>query len=269
MENRYLLRDLDGEIERLKLQHKVWGLDSVKTWVKAGITEGMVVLDAGCGPGFASLELSKIVGDTGKVIALDFSKEYLDFLESEILVKSINNIDVVNGDLFHLKKLGTTFDVIYVRMVFIFIPELEVLLRAFYEVLKPGGKLIICDFFTYSKTFVPSPRSSIITKIIEKIESSFVDNICDLEVAQKLSVLLDKCHFEIESKEPIVKVLNYGSLEWDWAKSFFTNYLPQLVERKKISESETFEFWNEWDKLTRDKNSFFMSPIFLHLIARK
>jgi ubiquinone/menaquinone biosynthesis C-methylase UbiE len=42
-----------------------------------GIREGMLVLDVGCGQGTYTVCLAKLVGETGKVVAIDISDEYL------------------------------------------------------------------------------------------------------------------------------------------------------------------------------------------------
>ncbi|MBK7711908.1 MAG: methyltransferase domain-containing protein [Bacteroidales bacterium] len=42
------------------------------------IKEGMTVLDMGCGPGFFTAELARLVGEKGKVIAADLQQEMLD-----------------------------------------------------------------------------------------------------------------------------------------------------------------------------------------------
>ena len=41
------------------------------------ITEGMAVLDVGCGPGFFSLEMARMVGKSGRVIAADMQEGML------------------------------------------------------------------------------------------------------------------------------------------------------------------------------------------------
>ena len=41
------------------------------------IHEGMTVLDLGCGPGVFSIEIAKLLGDSGNVIAADLQKECL------------------------------------------------------------------------------------------------------------------------------------------------------------------------------------------------
>ena len=39
-------------------------------WVAAGVVEGAVVADIGCGPGAVSIALDRQVGPTGRVLAL-------------------------------------------------------------------------------------------------------------------------------------------------------------------------------------------------------
>lgn len=51
-------------------------------WRLARGREGMRVLDAGCGPGFFTLDLARRVGPRGAVLAVDLRPESLDFLRA-------------------------------------------------------------------------------------------------------------------------------------------------------------------------------------------
>ena len=48
------------------------------------VKEGMTVLDIGCGPGFFSIELARLVGTTGRVIAADLQDGMLERLSAKI-----------------------------------------------------------------------------------------------------------------------------------------------------------------------------------------
>lgn len=48
------------------------------------VKEGMRVLDIGCGPGFFSIELAKMVGKTGKVFSADLQEGMLQKIRSKI-----------------------------------------------------------------------------------------------------------------------------------------------------------------------------------------
>lgn len=59
-------------------------LQNPRSILQPYITEGMTVLDVGCGPGFFSIEMARMVGDTGRVIASDLQAEMLDKLKAKI-----------------------------------------------------------------------------------------------------------------------------------------------------------------------------------------
>ncbi|MCJ7488192.1 MAG: class I SAM-dependent methyltransferase [Candidatus Aminicenantes bacterium] len=48
------------------------------------IVEGMTVLDLGCGPGFFSVDMARMVGKTGRVIAADLQEGMLQKLRDKI-----------------------------------------------------------------------------------------------------------------------------------------------------------------------------------------
>lgn len=48
------------------------------------IRKGMTVLDLGCGPGFFTIEIARLVGETGKVIAADLQQGMLDKVAAKI-----------------------------------------------------------------------------------------------------------------------------------------------------------------------------------------
>ena len=74
-ERDYVLGTHDEEIERLALQHRVWRPRASDAWRRAGFTQGQTILDVGCGPGHATLDLAEIVGQSGRVVALDRSRQ--------------------------------------------------------------------------------------------------------------------------------------------------------------------------------------------------
>ncbi len=81
-----------GENNRVCPVSRASGLDSVfrkllqnpHRILKKYIKDGMTVLDFGCGPGFFSIEIAKMVGENGKVIAVDLQKAMLEKLGKKI-----------------------------------------------------------------------------------------------------------------------------------------------------------------------------------------
>jgi ubiquinone/menaquinone biosynthesis C-methylase UbiE len=71
-----LASSLDNRIRRwLQNPHEI---------VAPYVTEGMTVLDVGCGPGYFSIEMAKLVGTRGKVISADLQDGMLKELGNKI-----------------------------------------------------------------------------------------------------------------------------------------------------------------------------------------
>jgi SAM-dependent methyltransferase len=47
-------------------------------FARARISKGETIIDIGCGPGATSIEMAKIVGANGRVLAVDFSEPFID-----------------------------------------------------------------------------------------------------------------------------------------------------------------------------------------------
>ena len=76
----------------------------VKSWLEEdgegilqsiGIKEAQVILDFGCGPGLYTTLAARIVGEKGRVYALDKNKEILDKLRQKAKRTGLENIEII------------------------------------------------------------------------------------------------------------------------------------------------------------------------------
>jgi FkbM family methyltransferase len=63
------------------------------------LTKGACFLDLGCGAGDYAIRASNIVGERGKVIAVDAQKQVIDDLRNRIEMMEIRNIEAINADI--------------------------------------------------------------------------------------------------------------------------------------------------------------------------
>lgn len=111
----------------------------------SGIEEGMVVLDAGCGPGRVTIPASIKVGPSGKVVALDIQKEMLQRVREKAEAVHLANIEYLNAGLGEGQLGQSEFDRILLVTVLGEIPNQEVALKEIFHALKPNGILSITE----------------------------------------------------------------------------------------------------------------------------
>src|SRR5262249_26311895 len=95
----YVLGTHDEELQRLGVQHRAWGPVVLECWKNAGIAPGTCVLDVGAGPGYATVDLAEIVGEPGRVVAVERSHNFVHALQSTIKERALSNVDLHELDL--------------------------------------------------------------------------------------------------------------------------------------------------------------------------
>ncbi|MFX1328300.1 MAG: class I SAM-dependent methyltransferase [Promethearchaeota archaeon] len=81
-----------------------------------GIKSGQKILDFGCGTGVYSVIASKIVGDKGKIYALDYDEDPLEELSYKIKNQNIINIEIIKTS----KKISIPLNNNYIDLVLLY-----------------------------------------------------------------------------------------------------------------------------------------------------
>ncbi len=113
------------------------------------LQEGMSVADFGAGNGYTTRAISKRVGHTGRVYAIEVQKELVLKLESELKEREIGNVSVIWGDIE--KKGGTkiadrSLDAVVMSNVFFQAEDKLGLIDEAKRVLKRGGRVLLIDW---------------------------------------------------------------------------------------------------------------------------
>jgi ubiquinone/menaquinone biosynthesis C-methylase UbiE len=117
------------------------------------INKGMKVLDVGCGPGFFSIELAKMVGETGKVFSIDLQEGMLQKLRNKIqgtpLEEIIATIKCETDEIIVDEKIDFILAFYMVHEV----PNKKLLFETLKNILNYDGKMLIVEpkFFHVSK----------------------------------------------------------------------------------------------------------------------
>jgi len=109
------------------------------------ISEGMTVLDLGCGPGFFTMEMARLVGETGKVIAADLQQGMLEKVKKKIQNTVFANVIEFHQCLPDRVALSQKFDFILVFYMLHEVPDQLKFLRELKALLKPQGRILLVE----------------------------------------------------------------------------------------------------------------------------
>lgn len=109
--------------------------------VKASqVRSGMRVLDLASGTGEPCLELARVVGPGGQVVATDIAREPLAVAAVTAAVRGITNLAFKQADALALPFEDASFDVVTCRLGVMYFSEPMRALRESRRVLKTGGR---------------------------------------------------------------------------------------------------------------------------------
>lgn len=109
------------------------------------IREGMIVLDLGCGPGFFTLEMARLVGKTGLVVAADLQQGMLDILKKKLAASELAGRVKFNLSRPEGTGLAERFDFIMVFYMLHEVPDQARFLAEIRSLLKPGGQVLLAE----------------------------------------------------------------------------------------------------------------------------
>jgi ubiquinone/menaquinone biosynthesis C-methylase UbiE len=113
--------------------------------LKPFVTEGMTALDVGCGPGFFSIELARLVGSTGKVIAVDLQQGMLDRLARKIGGTDLSaRIELVRCDQSRL-HVSEPVDFILTFYMVHEVPDQPAFFRQLFPLLRESGRFLLVE----------------------------------------------------------------------------------------------------------------------------
>ncbi len=138
----FIGRFLDSDLRR-------WVQPPGKLIEHSGIKSGMMVMDLGCGSGAFTPFVARVVGEQGKVYAVDIQPAMLRQLERKLAKdgnQDIKNIEMKRASAYDLPLEDGTVDLVYMVTVLQEIPDRSRALREISRVLKPGGILAVTEF---------------------------------------------------------------------------------------------------------------------------
>ena len=111
---------------------------------EVGIEPGFHVLDYGCGPGSYIVPLAELVGESGKIYALDIHPLAIQMVQDIAARKGLRNIETVHSDCATGLENGA-IDVVLLYDTYHDVTNPDGVLEELHRVLKPDSVLSLTD----------------------------------------------------------------------------------------------------------------------------
>lgn len=139
-----------------------------EVWIKPGFH----VLDYGCGPGSYIIPLAELVGESGKIYALDIHPLAIQMVQDIAAKKRLMNVETICSDC----KTGlpdTILDVVILYDTFHKLTNPNRVLKELYRVLKPNGILSVSDHHMKEDEIVSKVTDGGLFKLSKKGKKTF------------------------------------------------------------------------------------------------
>ncbi|XXH00239.1 hypothetical protein Hte_006581 [Hypoxylon texense] len=112
---------------------------------RAGLEDGMAILDLGCGWGSGALYFAEVFPKS-KVTAFSNSRTQKEYIDAKAKEKGLSNLTVITGNVVDYEFEKQSFDRVVSIELFEHMKNYEQLMAKISRALKPGGKLFVHIF---------------------------------------------------------------------------------------------------------------------------
>ena len=142
-------------VRRLTALHRIYAPTGRRVLMRAGLKPGMRVADFGCGVGATTRSLAEMVGPDGHVTGIDLSAAQLEQGRALCSAAGISNATFTEASALATGLPRNSFDLVYCRFLLLHLTDPAACLREMFDILKPGGIVVVEDGDLNSAGSVP------------------------------------------------------------------------------------------------------------------
>ena len=270
-EREYVLGTGDDELARLGLQNRLWSDTVVGTWRRARIAPGERALDVGCGPGFAAFDLAHLVTPAGAVVGVDESEAFVGHANEQARRRGLPQVRARVGDVQRLEEVlagEAPFDFAYARWVLCFVSDPEAVVRGVAAALRPGGRLVVHDYFNYG-SMTTAPRCESHDRAVAATMRSWRARGGDPDVGQRLPALLRAHGLRLDDVRVHARVARGVDSMFAWPDTWWRTYAPKLVAMGELERIDCERLLQDLDDIRRGDGFVQCPPVYEFVATRE
>jgi ubiquinone/menaquinone biosynthesis C-methylase UbiE len=152
----YVLGQSAEEYERLRNQAQKLEPATKRIFQSIGLRGGSSCLDVGCGPGEVMRLMGEIVGPSGRVTGLDRDTRAGREAISRLQASGTSQYRLIEADIETIRDVDReSFDLTFARLALIYARDPVSVLRKMYSWTKPGGHIVIQDYYMRTANIYP------------------------------------------------------------------------------------------------------------------
>jgi SAM-dependent methyltransferase len=180
----YLLEGQPSELERLRIQSRVWEPAGQRLLDRLGSGAGLRALEVGCGAMGWLRILSAWAGENGSVVGTDIDPKMIEASASFLEEEKLGNVTLLRDDFFASTLELESFDLVHLRFQLAPLGRAQEQVRLALGFLKPGGWIALEEPDTGG--WRENPLSPSAARLRELILESFARASGDFEAGRRL-----------------------------------------------------------------------------------
>ena len=138
--------DIDPLIGRLERDDREIFRERKNLAALVGPRRGSVIADVGAGSGFMAEEFSNLVGESGRVIAVDINSTMLGNLANRAKQAGLDNLETRVCTETSSKLLPDSVDLVFICDTYHHFEYPKSTMKSIHKALRSGGQLVVVDF---------------------------------------------------------------------------------------------------------------------------
>ena len=263
----YLLSGGTSELERLRLQARVWEPAAEGLLDQLSVGTGWNCVDLGCGAMGILGPLSKRVGTAGHVTGVDLDAKQLAAARSYVKELGLSNVEIAERDAYDTHLPNDSFDLSHVRFLFAPVGRDDELIREMLRITKHGGIIAVQEPDASSWNCFPENRSWVELK--DLVLAAFSKGGGDFNAGTRIFRMLRQAGLaDVKVRASILALQDkhpYMRLPIQFAASL----RKRIVEGNLMKEDELQELVSDCEKVLDNKDVFALTFVLVQAWGRK